>query len=263
MSIHTIAFFIIATTSLAESTKIQLREKLTHPDHKTATITPDSHVENKSLNESFEFSSINYTVEAFWDSHYVSEGRNNLDDGGMFSALGSAQYKGFVAGAWYGIADTVSYDELNLFAEHGWEFDYFDISAAYTRLEFLKDEECDNELSAGLSLTCVPVVVPSVNYVYSTEADGGFVELILCSPHELLEGKIIVDPYIMQCIDLGYASDEYDGWNNTQVGIAVDYNISDTFCLIGTVNQSWANQDVRQDGGRDERWLSVGLRSSF
>jgi len=258
-----IAALVFSTNALAESTNNQLREKLSHPDNKIAKQYPDSHIGDKSVNEPLDFSSINYTVEAFWDSHYVSEGRNNLDDGGMFSALGSAQYKGFVAGAWYGVADTVSYDELNLFVEHGWEFEYFDISAGYTRLEFMKDDAFDNELCAGFSLTFIPYVVPSVNYVYSTEADGSFVELLLCSPQELIEGKIIVDPYIMQCIDLGYASDDYDGWNNTQLGIAVDYNISDTFCLIGTVNQSWANQDVRYDDGSDESWISLGLRMSF
>ena len=263
MPIHVMAFLFISMNALAENTNNKPAEKLSHPDNKTSSLYPDSHIENKSVNEPLELSTVNYAVEAFWDSHYVSEGRNNLDDGGMFSALGSAQYKGFVAGAWYGIADTVSYDELNLFVEHGWEFEYFDISAGYTRLEFMKDDEYDNELSAGLSLTCVPFVVPSVNYVYSTEADGGFVEMLLCSPQELLEGKIIVDPYIMQCIDLGYASDEYDGWNNTQVGIAVDYNISDAFCFIATANQSWANQDVRKDGGSDERWASLGVRLSF
>jgi len=262
-SIFVIAVTCISMNAFAESMNNQLRDKLSHPDNKTSHLSPDSHIKNKSINESLELSSVNYTGEAFWDSHYVSEGRNNLYNGGMFSALGKAQYKGLMAGAWYGIADTVSYDELNLFLEHGWEFEYFDISAGYTRLEFMKDDADDNELSAGLSLTCLPLVVPSVNYVYSTEADGSFVELLLCSPQELLEGKIIVDPYILQGVDLGYASDEYDGWNNTQVGIAVDYNINEAFCLIGTANHSWDNQDVRKDGGNEESWISLGLRMSF
>ena len=206
---------------------------------------------------------VNYNVGTYWNSKYISEGRDNLSDGGVFSVDGSAEVYGFTVGAWYAVADTISYDEFNMFLEYGFELGPLALSAGYTRLEFLKDEEFDNELSCGTALNCIPYIIPAIDYVYSTEADGSFVELSVSAPVKFLEGRFVLTPYVLEGIDIGYASEDYDGYNNTQVGLAADYAITDNICIVGSVNHSWANQDVRQDDGDDESWLSLGLTASF
>ncbi len=206
---------------------------------------------------------VSYSATALWESRYISEGRDNLDDGGLFSVEGAAEFKGLAAGLWYAVADTVSYDELNLFIQYGLEWGAVAMSGGYTRLEFLKDDGFDNEIYAGLALTALPYLVPAVDYVYSTEAEGSFVELSVGVPVKFFRGRLVLNPYILEGFDLGYASDEYDGFNNFQVGVGIDYNLTEELCLVGSVNRSWANQDLRQEGGGDENWISLGIAAAF
>ena len=196
------------------------------------------------------------------------EGRDNLSDGGMGSVEATAGYEGLTAGAWYALADTVSYDELNLFVEYGVELGQIELYGGYTRLEFMKDDEYDNELFAGAALNIVDWLVPAVDYVYSTEAQGGdggsFIEASLVSPIELIEGIFVVEPYVLEGFDLGYASDHYDGFNNFQFGVCSHYAISEHWELNVSVNHSIANQDIRDEGGdSDVSWVSVGISASF
>lgn len=204
-----------------------------------------------------------YNAGTYWSSKYISEGRNNLEHGGMFIVDGSADFYGFTAGAWYGLADTVSYDELKMFLEYGFEWGPVELTAGYTRLEFLKDKADDNELMVGAQLNCIPLVVPGVEYVYSTEADGSFVTLSLGAPIKCSNCGLVLVPYILEGFDFGFSSPNYNGFNNFQAGVVADYSLTEHLCLVGTVNHSWANQDVRKDGGLDESWLSVGLKAAF
>ncbi len=206
-------------------------------------------------------------VAVQWESRYVSEGRDNLGDGGIGSVEAVAGYRGFEAGVWYAAADTVSYDELNLFVQYGFPLGPFELYAGYTRLEFLKDADYDNELFAGVALAHVPWLIPSLSYVYSTEAQGGdggsFVEAALVSPLELLGGDLVVELYLLEGFDFGYASDGYDGFNNFQFGVCAHYALSSALTLNGSINHSIANQDVRRDGGGDETWLTLGIGAKF
>ncbi|MFA7173862.1 MAG: hypothetical protein WC340_10700 [Kiritimatiellia bacterium] len=204
-----------------------------------------------------------YSAGAYWSSKYISEGRDNLERGGMFIADGAADFYGFTAGAWYGLADTVSYDELKMFLEYSFECGPVELLAGYTRLEFFKDDAGDNELMVGAQLNCIPWVVPGVEYVYSTEADGSFAELSLGAPIKCSKCGLVLIPYILEGFDFGFASHDYNGFNNFQVGVIADYPLTEHLCLVGSVNHSWANQDVRKDGCGDESWLSVGLKAAF
>lgn len=204
-----------------------------------------------------------YSAGAGWTSKYISEGRDNLTDEGMFIAEGAVEFYGFTAGAWYGIADTVAYDELKLCLEYCLDLGPVELCAGYTRLEFFKDGESDNELMVGAELTCIPYLIPAIEYVYSTEAGGSFVELAIGAPIKCTKCGLVLIPYVLEGFDFGFASDDYNGFNNFQVGIIADYPIMKHLCLVGSVNHSWANQDVRKDGGGDESWLSLGLKASF
>ena len=198
-----------------------------------------------------------------WESKYVSEGRDNLEDGGILAFEAAAEWRGLTAGAWLAAGDSESYEELNLYAEYGFELGPVAAYAGHTRLEFLEDDESDNEISAGIAITDIPYVIPALDYTYSTEADGGFVELSFRSEAELLDGRLALEPYVLEGFDFGYASEEYDGPNNFQVGIDFGLEITDQISVIGSAAHSWAHGDVRRDGLGDVSWMSVGVSVGF
>lgn len=204
---------------------------------------------------------INATAQ--WESKYVSEGRDNLDDGGIATLETSAAWHDLSAGIWFADAYSDEYQELNLFAEYGLTFSIIDSYIGYTRLEFLDDHENDNEFSGGLALNNMRYLTPAVDYVYSTEAAGSFMELSLTSDIELSEEGLTLSPYILQGYDFGYASDEHDGRNHIQAGIEANYPLSEKLTLVGSLNHSWGDNDVDQDGGKDLTWGSLGLSAEF
>ena len=42
-----------------------------------------------------------FSVTGLWESKYISEGRDNLEDGGLFSVEGSAELQGATLGVWF------------------------------------------------------------------------------------------------------------------------------------------------------------------
>ena len=216
-----------------------------------------------ALTHGDEDGSLQLSASSGWQSKYISEGRDNIDGNSMFTAEMVAVWKQFSIGAWYGIGDSKQYQELDLFVEYGFSVSNLDIALGYARLEFMEDGTFDNELFTSLALSNLPYVVPGLDAVYSTEADGTFVELSLRSKFGFLNERLFLEPYVLQGLDYGYASDDDDGFNNTQVGVGLSYLVADRFHVVGSLNQSWANKGVRQDDGGDETWVSVGLAIDF
>ncbi|VGO22200.1 hypothetical protein [Pontiella sulfatireligans] len=202
-------------------------------------------------------------LAALWESKYVSEGRNNLDDGGIFSFEGIVEWKGIAAGAWFAAGDEEDYQEVNVFIEYCVSAGPLDVRAGYARLEFLEDHEHDNEYAAGVALNVIPFVVPALDYVYSTEAEGGFLELTLSSEVALFGERFMLEPYVLQAFDFGYATDGHDGANNFQVGIAGSLALMDGLNLVGSLSHSWAQKDVDRECLGDLSWGAIGLAAAF
>jgi len=198
-----------------------------------------------------------------YESKYVSEGRNNLEDGGLFSFESCFGIDGFEFGAWFAIGETVNYQELNVSGEYLYELAGFDICVGYTRLEFLKDSESDNEINAGVAYTAFPWLIPSLNYVYSTEAEGSFVEISIMSEISILQERLTISPYIMEGFDFGYVTEEFDGQNNLQLGIEIAVSATDQIQITGYIAHSWAHEDVRREGLGDQTWAGIGVLLAF
>ncbi|MCP3676182.1 MAG: hypothetical protein GY721_00920 [Deltaproteobacteria bacterium] len=202
-------------------------------------------------------------LTAQWESKYVSEGRDNLSEGGIFSFEATAELQGFTTGAWYASGYSESYEELNLFIEYGADIRFVSAYVGYTRLEFLETDTFDNELGVGLAINNIPHVVPSLDYVYSTESEGAFVEFSLSSELVLLEERVTLEPYILEGFDFGYATPDFDGVNNLQVGINVTIAAIERVSLVGSANHSWAHEDVDNEDLGDKSWVSLGLSAEF
>ncbi len=202
-------------------------------------------------------------MNAIWGSKYVTQGRDNLDDGGIFSFEGIAEWQGLIAGAWFATGDSTSYEELNLYVSYGMELGAVGAYAGYTRLEFAEDHANDNEIIAGMEVNGIPYVIPALDYTYSTEADGGFLELSIRAEIALLNGQLLIEPYILEGFDFGYVSRKHDGANNLQAGIDFAIELAKPVTLVGSVAHSWAHENLRQEGLGDVSWVTIGVMAEF
>lgn len=210
-----------------------------------------------------EWSKPDMYVATMIDSAYVSEGRDNLDDGGLASyEIGADFGSGVSAGIWTAddTSDVVDYEETNFFVEYGFEAGTLDAYVGATHLSF-NDGSSDNELGFGLATTTLPATF-GFDYVRSAEADGFFVELSVSNDYEMTNG-LNLTPYAIYALDYGYASEVNDGHNHTQLGVDASMEIAEGIEVFGYVATSLAGDDVEQDGGDDETWGGVGVSFSF
>ncbi|SDJ89443.1 hypothetical protein SAMN04488540_11524 [Ferrimonas sediminum] len=208
-----------------------------------------------------------YEIDLGYDSKYISEGRDNLDKGGIYWANGAAAFdNGITLSAAYGYAadSDVNYDELNVGIEYGFEVGDFSLYASYTRLEFFEDDESDNEWGAGIAYGGLEWFEPFATYVYSTEAEGSFVEVGIQRDFSINEA-LTFSPYVILGLDYGYASPEHDGANHTAVGATLAYQLNDTWAISAVVEHQKADKDVELDVGNDDghTWGGVHFTAAF
>ena len=204
-------------------------------------------------------SEIPIIVTSAWENKYVSEGRDNLESGGLFSFDIFTTWQQLTLGGWFAQGDSQSYQEVNLYIEYGFEFYSFDSYINYTRLEFPKENEKDNEYAIGLAYSELTNITPSIDYTWSSNSDGGFLELSLNARLDLQKPHVVINPYILQAFDFGYATSDHDGPNNLQVGIEAMINLNNYARLSLHVNHSFAQEDIEQDDMDDVTWFGVSL----
>ena len=209
-------------------------------------------------------SGVTWEVQSRWESKYVSEGRDNLGEGGIFSTEAAAVFRSMRAGIWYGYGDRASYDELQLSLEYAGNVRGASARAGYARLQFPRDGTSDNELSAGIACPLMAPLSLGLDAVYSTGADGSFVSISLeLDLRDLLDGKLELHPYLLEGLDFGYRSERHDGVNNLEAGAAFSVPISDRFAVVGCVCRSFAQEDVTREDGEDQTWAGIGVAGNF
>jgi hypothetical protein len=199
------------------------------------------------------------SINPEWANKYVSEGRNNLDSGGLFSIDLSTSWKQFTFGGWFANGDTESYQEVEIYLEYAYAFYSVESYLKFSHFEFPKDNDKDNELAVGFELAQWESITPAVDYTWSSEATGGFLELTLSSVIEYEAYGIDYIPYITQAFDFGYATTDYNGPNNLQIGLQAIMPLSTNTYLTFNVNHSWGQGDVKRDDMDDVTWFGIGL----
>ncbi|MEA3500671.1 MAG: hypothetical protein U9R41_06630 [Candidatus Marinimicrobia bacterium] len=208
------------------------------------------------------FKDLSVSINTSWNSKYFSEGRNNLNDGGMFVIGSNFGLNGFSIGSWLGIGDTEDYQELQMFIQYGKKISNFDLYIQYQRLRFFKSKKNDNELGVGIAYSKYPLLLPSIDYVYSTESEGAYLYCTVKSNINITE-NFSFSPYLLEGIDLGYASQKYDGFNNFQIGIEAIFSLTNKINLNSSIAYSWAQEDVNRTNGKDQFWGNVGVSFEF
>ncbi len=255
-----LGFSLVAIFSM--SPVVLARESLSHTEG-ASSILPQQ--------EAPQDSSWAFDWELGWESQYVSQGRINLDDGGIYWMNTAVEFGNLTTYALVGRGDTQHYTEWNLGLEYGFDLtDNLEATLGYQRIEVSGNYHCwDNELFAELAFTATPWIVPSVSYVYSTEMAGYFVEFSLHSYWDLSE-HLSIAPYITQGLDFKYRTQAHDGRNHLQFGLEANYALNDNINLSGHISHSIAQRDIELEakssgdwGNQDQSFaginISVGL----
>lgn len=206
-------------------------------------------------------------IDIQYNSRYISEGRNNLERGGIVWFGGSTDIvEKLSAGFAYGrsTSDAQDYDELNVVLTYSEKIGEFDWYVGLTRLEFFEDNQHDTEMSGGVSYSGYQHIYVYADAYYSTQVKGTFMEIGVVSPIKFAHNLELI-PYILAGFDFGYASEQYDGYNHLAIGTQVDYIYSEDILLYLKAEVIHAGSDIRRNLGdsKNETWLGFGLVSSF
>ena len=197
-----------------------------------------------------------------YDSKYVSEGRDNLEEGGIGSVTAewAAPTDGdgeVVFSGWYAEAIDDAYSELNLGVSYGWSLEKLDIGIGYTWLDFAEDDETDNEISLELGTSLHDDYNVGAAFTYSTEAEGTWIDLEISK--EFVQDKFAYSPYLLLGINAGYVSDEHDGLNNLQMGLHIATELSDGFELGGYIAYTIGLDEKPGESLDDIFWVGFGI----
>jgi hypothetical protein len=203
----------------------------------------------------------NFFFHAGWDSKYVLEGRDILEDGGLGSVTlewttptGDNE---LVLGGWYGEGISADYSELKLAAAYIIPFETVDMTLSYTWLDFAEDDFSDNELGIEFGTSVLDSLDLIAAFVYSMDAGGTFIELVAST--EIIQNEFALTPYALLGINQGFISGEHHGLNNLQFGIEAATPLSDSLELIGYMAYSIALDKKHGETLDDIFWVGLGL----
>lgn len=201
-------------------------------------------------------------LQTQWQSRYVTEGRDNLPGSSLFSVNAGLSAEDLSAGVWQAWEEGGPYRENNLYPEYAPLLGDWRPYANVTYLQFHPDDPDDVEVGAGVSRPLNRIVSVALDGTWSRRAEGSFYGLSLIAEKALAE-PLIASLRVTQTLDHGYASKAYNGLNNTEAAVALDWSARDHLDVYAGWQYSWAGEDVRRDGGDDEQWGEIGLMLYF
>lgn len=162
-----------------------------------------------------------WTFKTGYESHYVTEGRDNLNGNPLWTASAEFSSSPITIGFWYGHSPAADYAELNLAAAWSAQAGPVDVTCGFTWLRFLEDGTKDAELSLTLEKDGLPGGLASaVSAVYSAEARGLFCEAILAREFRLGPGDVTLSPFVAAGWNEGYVADGHRGMNHVAFGLS-------------------------------------------
>ncbi len=171
-----------------------------------------------------------FNLATGWDSRYVSEGIDNLDGGGIWTAEGVVEYDAEIAlfylGSWYALGYDSDYDEVNVFAGFNKRFGDFIFDFGYTYLNFPELDFHDNEIGAVMEYGGLGFATVGVEWYYSFEAEGCFVNLLGCREFEVTDRFVLV-PNAHLGINADYIAEGHEGFNHLFLGLGAEYALTE------------------------------------
>ena len=195
-----------------------------------------------------------------YDSKYVSEGRCNLASGGLASFNTDISFHWLDINMWYGTGFDTGYRELQFSA--GLSLDLSDIGMSFglTDLSFLHDYSKDQEFYGELSYNKFDWVTPTIVNVYSFEAEGSFLELILEFNIPVKNERLGLTPFLLEGFDLGFV-EETVCLNNFQMGVELSYQLINNLSINAYVASSlgvWEESPLE-----NHTWGGVSISTDY
>lgn len=206
----------------------------------------------------------------FWDSRYVTEGRDNLSGKSLLSASTEFKVDEFSIVPWIADGVNTDYSEFDLNVVYGSRLtENLVLYTGYTYLHIRSsgDRTNDNEVSLDLTYSWMKHVNVSTRIYYSFDANGSFMEAIL-NYNNVINEKTHYGVRTLLGANQGYVSDGHDGFNNIQLIANLSYYPGIRFELYSFAAYNQAiNRDAKQYAGDelldDFFWAGVGLNYLF
>jgi len=200
------------------------------------------------------------------DSHYVSEGRDNLDGDALAGVTVEGASGGLSGGVWYAESPDRDYTELNLYAGYGFEVGEWEWSAGFTYLDFISDDADDTEFGVGVTYGNLPFgLTAGLEGYYSFDAEGAFFEASVSQETEV-EEWLTLAPSLILGWNEGYIADGHDGANHIEVRIEATIALTDAFEMGIYAAHTWGMDADPGSYGDDEAlndFLYGGISISY
>ena len=180
---------------------------------------------------------IEISLSNSYDSNYISEGRCNLASGGLSSFNADISYHWLDINMWYGSGLDSDYRELQFSAGFSFNLSDIELSFGLTDLSFLHDGSSDEEFYTELSYKNINWLTPILVNVYSFQAEGSFLELLLDFNIPIQNERLGLTPFLLTGFDLGFVEDIYCV-NNFQTGFELSYQLIDNLSIGGYLGTS-------------------------
>ena len=172
-----------------------------------------------------------FTLNFALNSRYVSEGRDNLEDGGIASIavdMDKPSHLPFMDtwyfSSWFAESMATPYTELNLSLGSSFSVGEVDGAIGYTWLDLRGPDASDHEFDLQLGFGLFDQFDLSSGFVYSTEARGTFIELVASS--DIVRERFVLTPYVLLGFNRGYIPEEPETFNNLQFGLSATTSLS-------------------------------------
>jgi hypothetical protein len=165
-------------------------------------------------------------VHSLYETRYVTEGRDNLEDSGIVSATSDIIFNDdltFVP--WVAVSREAEYAELNLNLLYVIETDGpFDLYAAYNHIltEQRDTDFNDNEIELGITYMGLQSLDLIASTYYSFEADGAFIEITAYN-EPFVSSVTSIRAFAVLGWNAGYISDGHNGLNHLQLKAEISY----------------------------------------
>lgn len=204
---------------------------------------------------------LSYSIIGEWASKYVEQGYETSEDS-CYSTTLLANWDKFEFMGLYRYVPNQDFQELNLGLHHTLELNSYSLSYGYIYYHFPAGVSHGHELDATLSFNGVDLIAPYLTLLYDLQQNSFYLESGISYSYEANE-FLSLSPYVLMGFDFNYATPDFDGGAQIQVGVQGIYSLPQDLSLIFSYNRSFALEDLKVNGQGDLNWVTCGFSKSF
>ena len=121
-----------------------------------------------------------------------------------------------------------------------------------------------NELFFVVGTKAIPHVTPSLLFVCDlNNTPGSYLQMRIDGAIPPLGRILLLEPYLLLGLNLGYNTTAYYGWNHFQFGLKASCQVSRGVSIYGGISYSVAMTALQKIDQENEVWASVGVTFSY